>query len=915
MEQFLCLKASAGSGKTFALTVRYISLLLQGVNVTSILTLTFTNKAALEMSTRIYETIQELGEDKSILEAISSETNLSFDAILDKKEEILNNFIVHELSIYTIDKFINKILREFSGYIDIGDDFGIANDDEDLMLYKFLNSLNLKEFDLLINFSHNYNKKLSSIISLFKTLDEKNEVYEIVDFNTELLDVLQTDILTSAQKIKEYVLNSKLSPSAKKAVDFDDVDTLLNKGKTWLSKDGLEEFTYFKKDKDIYSLNDEFNKVKININYYYKLQEQSILNKLFAIFNNFKQFRLDYKKQKNQFEFRDITNLVYDLLTKYIDKDFLYFRLDSKYNHMLIDEFQDTSVLQYKILEPLIDEIILNKSDDYKTFFYVGDTKQSIYRFRGGNKELFDYVITKYSPNLKLKVLDVNYRSSKSVVNFVNDVFNSVPSYEYYSQNVNSKTNGYVEITSLYLEDTHKFIDIKNMLLKLLKEGVNPKNIAILTYTNKDVIGLYEYLSIEFKELKIITEVTSKLINQNNVKACINLLKYYYFNQDLYKGNFNALVGNEVNKNIDLKLDIKTLKIEELVKQIGYFYKLIDENYIKFIEGLSAYDNIVDFIYEIDNLEESMVNKNNIGLQILTVFKSKGLEFDTVMVLDRISKKNADKSSLLFSYDDINLSKIFYKNKNRENFDDKYSDAITKEKTLSLSDERNILYVALTRAKNNMIIFKKQKDSVFDNLNIDFSNKQIGELYINKSNNQDEIVSTSIVYEALNLGIQEINKTNTNQTKESIKAKYFGIATHYCLEMMSSFTKESLLFNIKLTKSKYNNYLDDVDFEDIYNRINILINDTKFQEMLISSTYYKEQSLIYNDELKILDLLIKKEDSYLIIDYKTTKEKLSSHNKQVMFYKKAISSITNSKDIKAYVLYLHKDSVELVFID
>ena len=915
MEQFLCLKASAGSGKTFALTVRYISLLLKDINVSSILTLTFTNKAALEMSSRIYETLQALGEDNSIMEAISNEINLSYHEIINKKEDVLNRFITSELSIYTIDKFINKILREFSGYIDIGDDFSIVNDDEDLMLFKFLNSLSENEFNMLINFSHNYKKKLSSIINLFKVLDEKNEQYNVVEFNIEVLDTLSTDILECAQKIKEYVLNSKLSASAKKAVDFNDIDTLLNKGKTWLSKDYIEEFPYFKKDKEIDSLSNEFNCIKENLKYYFKLEEQQTLNNLFVIFNNFKDFRQKYKKEKNEFEFSDITNLSYDLLTKFIDKDFLYFRLDNKYNHMLIDEFQDTSVLQYKILEPLIDEIIINNEDEYKTFFYVGDTKQSIYRFRGGNKDLFDLLIRKYEPRLKLKILDVNYRSSSNVVKFVNDIFVNVPDYEYYAQNVNSKIEGLVEITSLYLEDEHKFTDIKNKLLSLLESGINPKNIAILTYTNKDVLGLYDYLSEEFKSLKIITEVTSKLINQNNIKCCINLIKYYYFNENIYKSNFNALIGNVVNEDIVLKLNIKEQSLEELIKEIGSFYNLIDENFIKFIESISSFEDIVEFIYEIDNNEESMVNKDNSGLQILTVFKSKGLEFDTVMILDRISKKNADKSSLLFDYEDITLNKIFYKNKNRENFDDFYNEAIQKEKKLSLNDERNILYVALTRAKNNMIIFKKQKDSVFDNLNVDFSNKIIGQLYINKQNKKDDNIVNDIEYTPINLGIQEIRKNKDVQTKESIKAKYFGIATHYCLEMMKNFDLKSLEFCLKLTKSKFMSYLDENDFIDISNRIRMLLENKYFLRIIKNSKYMKEQSLIYNEEVKIIDLLIQKENKYIIIDYKTTKDKLPSHKKQLNFYKKAISSITNSNEVISYVVYLQKDIIEIISID
>ena len=239
MKQFLALKASAGSGKTFALTVRYISLLLLEVNPTSILTLTFTNKAALEMSGRIYSTLLNLGDDKNIIEAITIQTSLSESEILSKKQNILKTFIESELSIYTLDKFINKILREFSGYIDISDDFTIDNDDEDLMLYNFLISLDSKQFDLLINFSYKHEKKLSTITQLFKVIDEKNEELTIDEFDVIVLNNFEANILRSAQKIKDHILNSNASASAKKAVEFNTITELLEKGKTWLLNDTL----------------------------------------------------------------------------------------------------------------------------------------------------------------------------------------------------------------------------------------------------------------------------------------------------------------------------------------------------------------------------------------------------------------------------------------------------------------------------------------------------------------------------------------------------------------------------------------------------------------------------------------------------------------------------------------------------
>ena len=109
MKNFLALKASAGSGKTFALTVRYITLLLLDAKANEILTLTFTNKAANEMSERIYNTLLTLGDDEAYLNAIIQESLLSKAEILGKKNFLIKSFTNAHLTIYTIDKFINNI--------------------------------------------------------------------------------------------------------------------------------------------------------------------------------------------------------------------------------------------------------------------------------------------------------------------------------------------------------------------------------------------------------------------------------------------------------------------------------------------------------------------------------------------------------------------------------------------------------------------------------------------------------------------------------------------------------------------------------------------------------------------------------------------------------------------------------------
>ena len=905
MKNYLALKASAGSGKTFALTVRYICLLLLGAKPNEILTLTFTNKAANEMSERIYKTLLTLGDDEAYLNAIENEVNLSKEEILGKKNILIKQFSNANLSIFTIDKFVNKILREFCGYIGISDDFEIKNDDIEKLSYEFLKSLNEKDFQTLIDLSFYEKKKFNSIFELFKTILEKNEDIEVINIDASLIELQKENILKEAFKIKESILScANASNSAKNAVDFETFEDLF--GRTWLEKENFEDYSYFKKCANESNKNDFF-KLKEELSIYYKIRAGFSLNKIFEVYLKFRDFKFEFNKNKNYLEFNDISNLVYDLLSTKIDKDFLYFRLDSNYSHILIDEFQDTSLLQYKILEPLIDEILSGDVTKFKTFFYVGDTKQSIYRFRGGKRELFDYVANT-NKILEVEVLNTNYRSCENVINFVNELFLNLPNYEYFKQE-SVRTNGYVEVVvDTTFEEDEKFVNVAKKIEELLQSGVNFNDIAILTYTNDDVLSLYYYLKQKFPSIKISTEMTSKLINQQNVKAVINAIKYIYFKEEIYKENLNAIIGNKLLTTLDLEINLEEKSVQEVIKELSKKLKIIDENIIKLIEVSSSFNNIVDFVYEIDKLEAIMENSESKGLQILTIFKSKGLEFHTVILLDRIKRKNVDKSSLLFDYENLELKNIFYKIKGYENFNEDYKKAIDKEKKLSLEDEINILYVAMTRAKNNMIIFKKEKSSVFDILNMNVC--KIGKM-INSSNLIKDIEEKSIIsYTPLNLGTQEKQITKEKELKENhLHSRYFGLATHYCLEMLNNFSFNDLKYTLNLAKTRFSNYLSDKDFTDIENRLAHLINNDFFKFLITNSVLTSEQSLIYKEELKIIDLLIYKDDTYYILDYKTTKEELDEeHKNQVLYYKEAIKEIFKTSNVKSYLVYLKMDN-------
>jgi len=402
--------------------------------------------------------------------------------------------------------------------------------------------------------------------------------------------------------------------------------------------------------------------------------------------------------------------------------------------------------------------------------------------------------------------------------------------------------------------------------------------------------------------------MTSKLINQQNVKAVINAIKYIYFKEEIYKENLNAIIGNKLLTTLDLEIVLEEKSVQEVIKELSKKLKIIDENIIKLIEVSSSFNNIVDFVYEIDKLEAIMENSESKGLQILTIFKSKGLEFHTVILLDRIKRKNVDKSSLLFDYENLELKNIFYKIKGYENFNEDYKKAIDKEKKLSLEDEINILYVAMTRAKNNMIIFKKEKSSVFDILNMNVC--KIGKM-INSSNLIKDIEEKSIIsYSPLNLGTQEKQITKEKELKENhLHSRYFGLATHYCLEMLNNFSFNDLKYTLNLARTRFSNYLNDKDFIDIENRLAHLINNDFFKFLITNSVLTSEQSLIYKEELKIIDLLIYKDDTYYILDYKTTKEELDEeHKNQVLYYKEAIKEIFKTSNVKSYLVYLKMDN-------
>lgn len=908
MEKYLALKASAGSGKTFALSVRYITLLLLGAMPNEILTLTFTNKAANEMKQRILNNIYTLGEDISFLEQVVKNSGFSKEEILKKKNYILELIVNENLAIYTIDKFINQILKEFGGYIGIFDSFDIANDDIDELSFYFLQSLDKKNFSNFVNLYIYDNKKVPSIIELFKFFIQKESSlsFDLKVYEQEI-GFYEQKSLDIANRLKSHIYQyyeEQMGVNAKKALDFTTIKELLDK--TWIIRDDLREYRDLKKFSDS-EANRLFIELKSSIKEYYKVRSNNILIEYLTLFEKFKEFRKSYIIKKGYLEFSDITNFALKLVVELIDREFLYFRLDSRYNHILIDEFQDTSIEQFSILLPMIEEA-LSGGEQFKSFFYVGDTKQSIYRFRGGNKELFDYIINTY-PQIQELNLDTNYRSKEVVVGFVNDIFSKIANYPYVEQKSIQK-EGFVEvITDVRLSGDEPYLGLKEKLLELRDSGASLNKTAILVSTNEEVLNIYHYLLEQDIGVEISTHMTSKLINQTNVKALINIVKYLFFKEEIYKANFLALCGKEIEGEFVYEYDLKNNSLEKTLYDISVELEIVDENIITLLENLNSFGDVFDFVYNIDKLDASIQSSVNKGISILTIFKSKGLEYESVIVVDKLKRDSNKTDAFIFEYDGVDLQKVYYKIKNKEYFDDRYKKALDKEKLLEIDDIINVLYVALTRAKNNLIVLKKEK-SIFDIINL--QDIKIGQIAPSQIEPQKEI-EKSLEYKAEFLGLQKVElKHKSFNSDNNLQAKYFGIATHYALEHAVLFHIDEIEMIIDLAKQKYSFYLDNRDFIDISKRVRILFEDRFFQELLANNIEIKkEQYISYRGEIKIIDLLIVKDNEYIIIDYKTGKALHENYIQQIKHYKYAIEKITKSKKVKSYLFYLFENNLEI----
>ena len=937
MKYFLALKASAGSGKTFALSVRYIALVLRGENINEIIALTFTKKAANEMKERIIATFLDLQNKKGELEKVSEELGLSQSEVIKRRDERLGAFLQSELKIYTFDAFFSGILKKFSQNLGLSPDYSVRDSLQDLSWKKFVKEVSmdqnlLSELALMMIISSQKEASFSETLAKF---------YE--SFGGELRETSanypdDSKVRAAQKAINEHICSKAgASDTAKKTFKEQNLFELF-KSKVF-ERDSLDYRTFSK----IYEpkLDVLFNELKEAIKDYILDVERYRLSGFSKLLEIYKRSNLELNKEINALSFADINKLVFKLLVENLRKDALYFRLDGRINHLLVDEFQDTNVIQYEIILPLIAEIVSGYGQNgLGSFFYVGDTKQSIYKFRGGKKELFDKLGEDFK-QIQIENLPSNYRSLKALVKFNNAIFEEIYhryGLEFVPQNPAKKDDeldykvsdkcpyfetedddyGYLRV--LGSEDI--VADVLSQTHNLIKSGVNPSDITVLCWKNSDITHISDEFSKE--GIKSVNESTLELKRTPFVAAIIEYAKFCLFGEEIYEKNVKALVNTNFKKLKIRAEDSATKSLFYLAKNLSI--NLADVDILRLFELSSGYKNLSDFIFNLENFSSKISPKSSDGVKIMTVHKSKGLEFDHVIVCDMISKGRGNDSNFITEYSEKGEWIVKSKISGRENFDPEYAGVLEQMRELEKQENINKIYVAFTRATKSLIVVKQanpggnnpsffsfytKSDKSEVNDYLDLKEFSFGKILPSKTE-QTGIKKDKEVPEILKIDRQEVEVREQKTSGKNLSAIYFGLAFHYLLEMSEKFDENSLFRAKNLMLNKFYKFLPIEKLEDAFKRANMLISEPKFIECINSKEIYKEQPFKVKNELKQMDLFCVGKNEICVIDYKTTDKNIEENKKQVSEYKAALSKFYPEHSIMAVIFYALSDKISFV---
>ncbi|WP_298149790.1 exodeoxyribonuclease V subunit beta [Flavobacterium sp.] len=809
--------ASAGSGKTYTLVKEYLKIILTSEKndaYRNILAITFTNKAVHEMKSRIVDSLSEFAKDEpsekamALMETIAGETSLSVTAIKQKAQQIIRHLIHNyaAFDISTIDKFTHKVIRAFAHDLNLPVTFEVTLDTESLLTEAVDTIIARAGEDetltkLLVDFTMEKTDDDKSwdisreILETGRLALNENNRHEIVHFNDKTIPefiAIKNKLIEGIQELEADCV--AFAGTALEILKNNGIDSASFSGGYFPKHiEGIREGRFNPKNKTYHEPDDiRINKTakdrhlienyipewlgilsQIYKNYgkidFYRAFLKNITP--LSLLNTVSQQLADIQKEQNVLSIAEFNAIIHREIQNQ-PAPFIYERLGERYRHFFIDEFQDTSEMQWQNLIPLIDNA-LSGQDEFGqkgTLMIVGDPKQSIYRWRGGKAEQFIELGKAHNPfnnpDKALFSLDTNWRSYSQVIDFNNDFFKFLSEafehpdyralYEQKSfQKSNHKTGGYVNIsfvsdTSAADEDAPEKNDLYvkatlDTINKVRALGFHYNDIAILTRKRGQGVAVADFLTEN--DIPLLSSETLLIGNAAEVRLIISVLKYLRNGKDLEaKAQWLVFVAGNLQQNLPVHdfvaegmaldtetefetwlsgtgismvfQDVRRKSLYEAVEiiiarflhkkhnaYIQYFLDIVLERDVRGQAGIS------DFLeYWEKNTEKFSIPspEGSDAVRIMTIHKSKGLEFPVVIMPfaeEDYSRKPKDKLWLETEEDVIGLPKALVDNSSAvDGFGENASIVYQQKRQEELLDNVNVLYVALTRAEEQLYI-------------------------------------------------------------------------------------------------------------------------------------------------------------------------------------------------------------------
>ena len=987
MKNRLILKASAGTGKTYRLSLEYVASLCCGNDFKDILVMTFTKKATAEIKDRILKFLRQLKENgeeaKELRENILKlypEIDFNQSKIEKIYEEVVQNR--DKLRIYTIDAFTNLIFKKaIAPYLKIYSYEIIDEEENKKTIFRILDKLftikedfaKFKEFlkDNTERDIDNYidliDKLLShrwKIIVLGDRLNIKREAFQVKsNFNImeNLLEIVGSVAIEKkepteafvAKKTKPYfLLESELQKEKFLLENFKELvaGNIWNGNRIRSTHRVADDLNYLQEELRLNLAKTLFNE-KI-IPYEEKLLQ--VINRIYEIYDEIK-----FKEQR--FTFSDISNYTFkyirDKNLNFVDEngvtDDFFDIIDGKIKTIFIDEFQDTSILQWKILKDIID-----KSENV---ICVGDEKQSIYGWRGGEKNLFENL--EKIIDGKVENLNTCYRSEENVVMFYNKFFKTLSEkseesskkWEFLEVNPkNQNKQGHIEILTKDLvenEEEKENISVIDKIIEKVQLDFNGvyEGIGILARQNKELDLIQKKLTEA--NIPFVVDSNVNVIESRGIKGVYYLIKYLVKNDYLFLLNFlrcdlvnisadslKHLVKERENienwlldYSSEIDLNDEEREVLEIVKELKDKYNANDgetyfltydilqklgvterfsskgdiSNLYSFYKIIKSYRYFDEFLSEFEDQKSSskfkkIVLKDENSVNLMTIHKSKGLEFDTLFYYynPKTSQNNIPRVIFYFTMDNkYEEAKEFLLTNTKFNYILKILSSefgyLEENKIKEEHEEINNLYVALTRPKNNIYIALEKYDESKnkDGYNLDMINCE-------KEFRDRDIIFTEIQSKdkndkretfELNLSTPEASypkgeesifkdreKIYSHSLQNEVK-KLKGTVVHYFLENLIYATNEEIERAKKLTFAKFASNLGEKGIAEILSEKNIEYILNKKKEIFSKEwdKIYPEYEIYTEDETFRIDRLMIKEaregekGCVYIVDYKT----------------------------------------------